>query len=309
MQKSKKNLVNYKKIIYVFLLFPTHLIIPENYPQISSLNNSDFVFRQHQEDIKRFYELAKDKNNAKDFQLSLYEYTTYKALDFLALSARFNLRPEALATINSITLPKIIKSGTRLLIPNIQAVFVPETPENTFEKLMQTWRRPNLEYTRRINVKTDSTLRSFFVYVNETFHPIERAYFYGHLFLLPISDAILTSTYGMRTNPFTGHQQFHGGIDLAAPKGTEVRAAQSGTIIHTEYDSIYGNYIIIRHAAELFTLYGHLEETLLTSETKIKAGEVIGNVGVSGLTTGPHLHFEVRQSGETINPSRFVDYD
>ena len=309
MKKLKSKSPNYQKLIYVFFLLPTHILVPESYPQISALDNSDYIFRQHQEDIKRFYQLAKDKTEIKDFHLSFYEYTTYKPLDFLALSARFNLRPEALATINSITLPQIIKSGTRLLIPNIQAVFVPETPENTFEKLMQTWRRPNSAQTHRIEVKTNSTARSFFVYINEKFHPIERAYFYGHLFLLPLSEPILTSAYGMRTNPFTGHKQFHGGIDLAAPKGTEVRAAQSGTIINTEYDNVYGNYIVIRHAAQLFTLYGHLDTILFTNKQEVSAGEIIGHVGVTGLTTGPHLHFEVRQSGATINPSRFIDFN
>ena len=137
MKRSKTKSPNYQKLIYVFFLLPTHILVPESYPQISALDNSDYIFRQHQEDIKRFYQLAKDKTEIKDFHLSFYEYTTYKPLDFLALSARFNLRPEALATINSITLPQIIKSGTRLLIPNIQAEFVPETVNQlTIKKLI-----------------------------------------------------------------------------------------------------------------------------------------------------------------------------
>ena len=138
----------------------------------------------------------------------------------------------------------------------------------------------------------DSTVRSFF------FVPFYR---------FPLQHAVVTSDFGMRKSPFTGKSTYHAGIDLAAPTGSPVYACASGTIIEIAYSNIYGNYILLRHDDGRESLYGHLSKVRARLYEKVKSGIVIGYVGSTGLSTGPHLHFEVREQGKAKNPSLFID--
>jgi murein DD-endopeptidase MepM/ murein hydrolase activator NlpD len=94
----------------------------------------------------------------------------------------------------------------------------------------------------------------------------------------------------------------HQGIDLAAPEGTEVFAVADGVVTAVGFDPVYGNYVIISHSNNYSSLYGHLQriETVLRAE--VKSGTLIGRVGTTGQSTGPHLHFELRQGGRAFDP-------
>lgn len=118
----------------------------------------------------------------------------------------------------------------------------------------------------------------------------------------------LSSRYGFRDDPFTGKRKFHGGMDIAAPTGTPVAAVYGGQVIKSvESDSGYGNHIIIRHADGLITIYGHCSKLLVESGTVVRAGEIIAEVGSTGNSTGPHLHFEARINGIKVSPAYLVD--
>ncbi|MEB3292141.1 MAG: peptidoglycan DD-metalloendopeptidase family protein [Synechococcales bacterium] len=131
-------------------------------------------------------------------------------------------------------------------------------------------------------------------------------------FRYPLSaEAPMTSPFGWRNHPIHGERRFHSGIDLGAPHGTPVLASASGQIKFTGNRGGYGLTILIQHGdGSVETLYGHLSEILVTPGTWVEAGQVIGKVGSTGLSTGPHLHFEIRQleQGEwvAINPDRFL---
>ncbi len=107
----------------------------------------------------------------------------------------------------------------------------------------------------------------------------------------------------MRANPFSGNVVMHQGVDLAAPEGTEVYAAADGVVTYTGFDPIYGNYIIISHSDRWTSLYGHLQIIEAVLRTNVKSGSLIGRVGSTGQSTGPHLHFELRQDGRALNPA------
>tara|TARA_R110001592_G_scaffold112406_4_gene310630 strand:+ start:1401 stop:2549 length:1149 start_codon:yes stop_codon:yes gene_type:complete len=114
--------------------------------------------------------------------------------------------------------------------------------------------------------------------------------------------ARISSNYGMRKDPFTGRMSFHGGIDLAAKRGTEITAFRDGEVTFSGWKGGYGNMVVVRHEDGLESVYGHTAKNLVTVGDKVDAGTVIANVGSTGRSTGPHLHLEMRRHGKAINP-------
>jgi murein DD-endopeptidase MepM/ murein hydrolase activator NlpD len=110
----------------------------------------------------------------------------------------------------------------------------------------------------------------------------------------------------MRKNPVTGNMRLHQGLDLAAPAGTEVYAAGDGVVTEIGKDSIYGNYIIIKHSGNWASLYGHLQKIGTSLHSAVKSGMLIGWVGSTGQSTGPHLHFELQQNGKARDPDKYL---
>jgi len=121
-------------------------------------------------------------------------------------------------------------------------------------------------------------------------------------FSWPVSGTI-TSPYGWRSNPFGGSPEFHQGLDIAAPTGTTVVAAATGTIILAKWYGGYGNYILIDHGGGYSTGYGHLSAIYVSDGQSVQRGQAIGAVGSTGQSTGPHLHFEIRIDGKTVDPA------
>ena len=120
----------------------------------------------------------------------------------------------------------------------------------------------------------------------------------------PVAAAHITSGFGMRMHPLLGYSKMHKGVDFGAPIGTPIFAAGSGVIEEIGMKSGFGRYISIRHAGGLETAYGHMSRfnPHLYPGAHVNQGEVIAYVGMSGRSTGPHLHFEVHMSGNQINP-------
>ena len=116
----------------------------------------------------------------------------------------------------------------------------------------------------------------------------------------------LVSGFGMRLHPILGYVRLHAGIDIAAPNGTIIKAADGGQIIQAGYDSGYGNSIMVYHGGGFATWYAHLSRILVSVGQMVERGQVIGLVGATGLATGPHLHFEVRINGAAQNPIGYL---
>ncbi|HEV7345108.1 MAG TPA: M23 family metallopeptidase [Devosia sp.] len=116
-----------------------------------------------------------------------------------------------------------------------------------------------------------------------------------------------SSNFGNRTDPFTGGRAFHSGIDFAAPKGTTVLSAGKGVVTFVGSKSGYGNVVEVTHASGLVTRYAHLSGFLSEKGQSVNTGTPIAKVGSTGRSTGPHLHFEVRNANSAINPKAFLD--
>ena len=120
----------------------------------------------------------------------------------------------------------------------------------------------------------------------------------------PINGARLSSGYGMRKHPILGYNRMHKGLDFAAPTGTPIYAAGHGTVEYAGWNSGYGRYIRIRHNGTYKTAYGHMNRLAknVRSGARVSQGDVIGYVGSTGRSTGPHLHYEVIKHGKKLNP-------
>lgn len=116
----------------------------------------------------------------------------------------------------------------------------------------------------------------------------------------------VSDDYGNRIHPTLGVQQFHNGVDLAAPSGSPILAAYNGTVIAAAYSSTMGNYIMIDHGDGLFTIYMHASSLLVSSGDSVSAGQKIALVGSTGRSTGPHLHFSVRLNGSYVSPWNYL---
>lgn len=112
----------------------------------------------------------------------------------------------------------------------------------------------------------------------------------------------VSSPYGNRKHPILGKVKFHSGIDIPAPQGTSIQAANGGVVIFAGWQNGYGNFIVVDHGGGQATAYAHCSRLVAREGQKVEKGDVIAKVGTTGYSTGPHLHFEVRINGETINP-------
>jgi murein DD-endopeptidase MepM/ murein hydrolase activator NlpD len=116
----------------------------------------------------------------------------------------------------------------------------------------------------------------------------------------------VSAGFGERMDPFSGEEAFHPGIDIADPPGTDVVATGDGLIIEAEPDAGYGRSILIDNGDGITTRYAHLSKMFVVVGEQVKQGEIIGAIGTTGRSTGPHLHYEVRIHGIPVNPARFL---
>ena len=123
----------------------------------------------------------------------------------------------------------------------------------------------------------------------------------------PVHGYAVNSNFGMRRHPVDGKMKAHRGVDIAAPHGVEVKTSAEGEVVRAGYQPTgFGNFVEVRHPNGLTTVYAHLSKVEVAPGQKLAKGQEIGEVGSTGLSTGPHLHFEVRRNGVQMNPMRVL---
>ncbi|MDR2758762.1 MAG: M23 family metallopeptidase [Spirochaetaceae bacterium] len=285
--------------------------VESNLPVITRLDVRDLGFNQYMADVenarRRIANRARTGENASSLAeaLTVYAYVPDKTDDIFSLAARCNIPYAALTTLNRISHPGNL-TGT-LLLPSVPGIFIPEDPESDLEQLLSSSREEKSGVP--ITVNHGGKKAAFLFIPGADFSPTERVFFLNFNFSFPLRTYRVTSPFGLRRNPITGTVKIHEGLDLAAPEGTDVFAARDGVITDLGEDPIYGKYIVIRHGENWVSLYGHLSVIHAVLRSTVRTGALIGKVGSTGQSTGPHLHFELRQNGRAQDPGKLLFRD
>jgi murein DD-endopeptidase MepM/ murein hydrolase activator NlpD len=236
-------------------------------------------------------------------RMLLYGFYTVQKGDIIGDIARnFGLNQDTLISCNEIKNSRLIQIGQVLKIPNQDGILYTVKNGDTLSAIAEK-HQSGAEAIQTVNELFSETVHSGTV----LFIPGARLDWVnlqeinGDLFIWPIPGYI-TSPYGFRRSPFTGVRQFHSGLDIGSPAGTPIRAAMSGRVSTVGWDDAFGNYVVISHHSGYRTLYAHMSVTRVKSGAYVGTGERIGDVGSTGLSTGPHLHFTVYKNGVTVNP-------
>ena len=280
---------------------------PFELPEIKRLDPGDLAFKQYTSDVHaNRRRLAGARGiNAGEFaeHLTIYQYRVKPEDDILFLAARLNIPYSALASLNGLNNPSALQPQKMLLLPSCPGIFIPSSINTDLEKLLGAARQENNTACVEIKIRSGDKSETYLFFPGADFTPTERAFFLNSGFRFPLRQFRVTSRYGIRNDPISGNISMHRGIDLAAPEGTEVFAAAEGVVTAAGFDPVYGNYVIIRHSNGWTSLYGHLQIIETVLRTEVKSGNLIGRVGTTGQSTGPHLHFELRQDGKPFDPA------
>ena len=294
-----------------FCHFPIHSQTHTPLPIITRLDSRDTVFRQFMQDVEtsRRFLFSSRQRSAVELasSLTIYSYIPGDDDGLMAIAARCNIPLATLATLNRLSHAEDMLSGRVLLLPSMPGLFIPERPGTDLERLLSAARAEDSETAGVIlSIPREGTTERFLFIPGDDFSSTERVFFLNRGFRFPLRYFQVTSFYGPRINPVTGRHGVHRGLDLAAPEGTEVFAVRSGTVVEIGEDAILGKYIIINHDNNWVSLYGHLSVIETSLRAEVQSGNLIGRVGSTGQSTGPHLHFELRQHGRTRDPARLL---
>ena len=231
------------------------------------------------------------------------DYTVRKGDTISGIASRAGLRNfGTLLSVNNIDNARRISAGQVLRVPSTDGLLYTVKKNETLAGIAATY---NVTVTALLDANdlTHETLsvgQKLFI-PGASLSSFELRKALGELFIYPIHGR-LTSPFGYRSDPFTGARSFHSGVDLAAPTGTSVKATLDGKIAETGFNRIFGNYVIITHDRGYQSLYGHLSAIYVKRGQYITQGTVIGAVGNTGYSTGPHLHLSIYKNGRLINP-------
>lgn len=253
------------------------------------------------------------QNMIEDSSLLTYQTYRVKPGDMIGFIAdRYNVTQDTIISVNNIKQSRLIQVGQYLKIPSMPGIIYTvrsdgETPSTIADKY-----EIDVEKCALVNALTPSSKlsagTSLFV-PDASLDWVTRQEINGDLFHKPLHGRYwLSSNYGWRDSPFnSGKRTFHGGIDMAIGSGTPIYAALDGKVTATGYNATYGNYVIISHHSGYRTLYGHMSKITCKKGNFVYTNTKIGEVGSTGMSTGPHLHFTVYKNGKTVNPISLIN--
>ncbi len=271
--------------------------------RIQSLDRNDPVYQQHQQLVAEYYQLVGQGNDPPP--LFLFAYQTNGEESLFSLAARLMLPYASIATLNRLQDPSV-PSGD-ILVPSQPGVFVFRRPETSFEqRLFARLYEGSAAITREFTLPGGDD-RVFF-YHGIDFAPPERDDFFRVRFRNPLPGAQVSSRFGYRIHPISGVWSFHNGIDLVADFGTAVTTTAQGIVRAIDRDPWLGLTITIDHGNGYSSVYAHLQESTVMVGDIVAEDATIGYVGSTGLSTGPHLHFELRFRNESRNPEQYFEW-
>ena len=210
---------------------------------------------------------------------------------------------ETVLSYNQVKSPRLLRAGQPLKVPNRDGIVISlenPTPISLLADNYQVF--PGLILlANRLPENTHQVTGNIFV-PGARLDPVELRKLLGEFFLWPTKGGRITSYFGRRNDPFTGAKTSHSGVDIANYYGAPVLAAGEGVVTYTGFNSILGNHIKVNQGQGFVAVYGHLSAILTKTGARVRGGQLIGRVGSSGYSTGPHLHFSAYRWGKLLNP-------
>jgi murein DD-endopeptidase MepM/ murein hydrolase activator NlpD len=238
----------------------------------------------------------------------LYSYHVMQRGDNISqLAMTYGLRQDSIISTNKINNSRSLPTGRLLKIPNQDGILHTVRSGESLTAIAARY-NADKEAIKIVNeLFSDKVVGGTDLFIpGAQLDRIRLQEINGDLFVWPVHGAI-TSFYGNRRDPFNPSRwHFHNGIDIRARTGTPVRAAMAGRVSSVGYDHILGNYVMISHHSGYRTLYGHLSVIRTRTGAYVVQGERIGDVGNTGRSTGPHVHFTVYRNGSTVNPRNLL---
>lgn len=276
-------------IIYIFLSIDVYSTF-----FLKEIQNMDYKNNELMNMRKEIAENIHSFKNNKKMNICYRFYTTQKGDEFYKIVSRSMLDSGTIASINSILYFDELTPRNKWILPNMRGVAKKGNLESLAkqfslakEKIYSIPGKPEWFFIPRLN---NSIINKISV----------------EKWSLPVIGKI-TSGFGYRMNPFTHKRQFHTGIDIAAPHGKPVKATKNGKVILAKELRGYGNTVIIEHKGGYQSLYAHLSKIRVKPGDTVRVNTIIGNVGNTGKSTGPHLHFEIRKDNTPIRPNSFFN--
>ncbi len=234
-------------------------------------------------------------------------YTIKSGDNLWSIAKRNRVSLDSLISLNEIELPHQLRQGSSIEIPTLSGIYYQVKKGDTLHKLAKKYGVADDE------IKKYNQLGSFLKVGEEIFlpgaklTPFEKKLIFGRLFIKPI-EGKLSSNYGMRFHPIKKKWLFHTGIDIVSSKSKKVRSLNDGVVAFVGKKGNYGNYVKIKHKNGYESAYAHLEKFFVKKGQRVKQGQTIAEIGNTGLSTGTHLHLEIKHNGKFINPKRFITY-
>jgi murein DD-endopeptidase MepM/ murein hydrolase activator NlpD len=250
--------------------------------------------------------------SSEDIPLDLKEtfswlnYTVKRGDSVSKIAAAFGISMDAIIASNGITNVRRLYQGQTIKIPNMDGIPYTVKAGDSLHKISSSMNVPLEAILDANDVQNENIIPGTVLFIpGAKMRAEDLKLALGELFIYPIRGR-LTSPFGWRHDPISGVRRYHAAIDLAAPIGTPVKAAMDGRVSTVGYNGTYGKFIIVNHNNGFQTMYAHLSVTSVTQGSLVNQGTKIGEVGNTGYSTGPHLHFAVFKNGRAVNPRELL---
>jgi murein DD-endopeptidase MepM/ murein hydrolase activator NlpD len=230
-------------------------------------------------------------------------YRVKKGDSVSKIAAAHLISMDAVIASNDISNARLLREGEILRIPNMDGIPYKVKKGDSLSKVSDRMGVPLEAILDANDIQRDVIKEGETIFIpGARMKSEDLKLALGELFLYPLKGAALSSPFGWRNDPISGVRRYHSAIDLAASTGTLVKAASDGTVSVVGFNPNYGKYIILTHGDGYKTLYAHLNAYSVKQGDRVIQGGKIGEVGSTGYSTGPHLHFAVFKNGRAVNP-------
>jgi murein DD-endopeptidase MepM/ murein hydrolase activator NlpD len=234
-------------------------------------------------------------------------YTVRRGDTVSGIAADHHLSMDAIIASNGIANVKRLREGESLRLPNMDGIPYTVKKGDSISKISAAMGVPKEAILDANDIQDDAIAQGAVLFIpGARMKREELKMAMGDLFIYPIRGR-LSSPFGWRNDPISGVRRHHSAVDLAAPTGTPIRAAQDGRVSVVGSNPTYGLFVILEHGAGYQTMYAHMNVISVKQGVYVTQGSRIGDVGSTGYSTGPHLHFAVYKNGRPVNPLEFLN--